>query len=128
MTLGNPGAGQRYAILVLTNASAVPCRVFGYPGLQLASASSQPIATKVVRIAETAPLVTLAPGQDAYTQLHWTIVPAGDESATTCEPLPSVLLVIPPDETAALRTSWLGGSVCQHGMIDVTPFKPGTGP
>jgi Protein of unknown function (DUF4232) len=127
VTLGNPGAGQRYAFLVLTNTSGVPCQVFGYPGMRLANASSQPIVTRVSRVAPTPQLVTLTPGQRAYTLLHWTIVPGSDETPATCEPVPSVLLVTPPDETATLRTSWPGGSVCQHGVIDVTPFKPGTG-
>ena len=127
VTLGNPGAGQRYAFLVLTNTSGVTCQVSGYPGMQLANASSQPIVTKVSRVAATPRLVTLTPGQRAYTLLHWTIVPGTSETPATCEPVPSVLLVTPPDETATLRTSWPGGNVCQHGMIDVTPFKPGTG-
>ncbi len=127
VTLGSPGAGQRYAFLVLTNASGVTCQVFGYPGMQLASASSQPIVTEVVRVAAAPQVVTLAPGQPAYTLLHWTVVPATNETGASCEAVPSVLLVTPPDETATLRASWPGGSVCQHGMIDVAPVKPGTG-
>jgi Protein of unknown function (DUF4232) len=127
VTLGSPGAGQRYAFLVLTNASGVTCQVFGYPGMQLANASSQPIVTAVVRVAATPQVVTLAPGQPAYTLLHWTVVPATNETGASCEAVPSVLLVTPPDETATLRASWPGGSVCQHGMIDVAPVKPGTG-
>ncbi len=127
VTLGSPGAGQRYAFLVLTNVSGVTCQIFGYPGMQLANASLQPIATKVTRVTATPQLVTVTPGQHAFSQLHWTVVPAASETSNPCEPVPSVLIVTPPDETATLRTPWPGGSVCQLGRIDVTPFKPGTG-
>src|SRR5260370_1020438 len=72
-------------------------------------------------------LVTVAPGQHASSKFHWTVVPAASETSNPCEPVPSVLVVTPPDETATLRTPWPGGSVCQLGRIDVTPFKPGTG-
>src|SRR5699024_1491084 len=34
LTAGDPGAGQRYATLSLTNTSARTCTVFGYGGLQ----------------------------------------------------------------------------------------------
>jgi hypothetical protein len=121
---GQPGAGQRYADLVLTNTSGVACRVYGYPGMQLVSASGGPIPTAVERQPGTAPLVMLAPGQRASSLLHWTIVP-GIGEGTPCEPTAAGLSVIPPDETAPLHTSWPGGPVCQHGQIFTTTFQPG---
>lgn len=127
VTLGSPGAGQRYAFLVLTNIAGVTCQVLGYPGMQLANAAG-PIVTRVSRVAATPQLLTVTQGQHVYSQLHWTVVPATSETSNPCEPVPTVLHVTPPDETTTLSTSWPGGSVCQQGAIDVTPFKPGTGP
>lgn len=125
--LGNPGAGQRYAFLVLTNKSGVTCRVYGYPGMQLIGASGASIATDVVRTSPSPGLVTIIPGAHVYSGLHWTVVPATDETSNPCEPDPSTVHVTPPDETAFLTVAWPGGSVCQHGQIMVTPFKAGTG-
>ena len=124
VTLGSPGAGQRYAFLVLTNIAGVTCQVLGYPGMQLANAAG-PIVTRVSRVAATPQLLTVTQGQHVYSQLHWTVVPATSETSNPCEPVPTVLHVTPPDETTTLSTSWPGGSVCQQGAIDVTPFKPG---
>ena len=124
VVLGQPGAGQRYADLVLTNTSGASCRVYGYPGMQLLGASGGHIPTAVERQPGTATLVTLAPGQQASSLLHWTIVP-GTGEGSPCEPTASGLVVTPPDETAPLHTSWPGGTVCQHGQISATPFQPG---
>lgn len=124
VVLGQPGAGQRYADLVLTNTSGTVCRVYGYPGMQLVSASGRNIPTAVERQPGTEPLVTLAPGRQASSLLHWTIVP-GTGEGSPCEPAASGLIVTPPDETAPLRTSWPGGPVCQHGQVFVTAFQPG---
>jgi Protein of unknown function (DUF4232) len=126
VTMGSPGAGQRYAFLVLTNTSTATCRVYGFPGMQLLSASGANIPTNVVREPVTPTLVTVAPGKHAFSQLHWTVVP-GTGEGSPCEPNPSKAKVTPPDETAPLTTSWPGGSVCQHGQITVRPFKAGTG-
>ena len=121
---GQPGAGQHYAELVLTNTSGSTCRVFGYPGMQLVSATGGHVPTAVQRPPGSEPLVTLAPGQQASSLLHWTIVP-GTGEGSPCEPSASGLIVTPPDETAPLRTSWPGGPVCQHGQISATAFQPG---
>lgn len=125
--MSNPGAGQRYAFLVLTNKSGVTCRVYGYPGMQLIGASGASIPTDVVRTSPSPRLVTVVPGAHVYSGLHWTVVPATDETSNPCEPDPSAVRVTPPDETAFLTIAWPGGSVCQHGQIMVTPFKAGTG-
>jgi Domain of unknown function (DUF4232) len=126
VTMGSPGAGQRYAFLVLTNKSNTTCRVYGFPGMQLLSASGGNIPTKVVRETVTPTLITVAPGKHAYSQLHWTVVP-GTGEGSPCEPDPSKAETTPPDETSSLLTSWPGGSVCQHGQISVQPFKAGSG-
>lgn len=125
--MSNPGAGQRYAFLVLTNKSGVTCRVYGYPGMQLIGASGASIPTDVVRTSPSPRLVAVVPGAHVYSGLHWTVVPATDETSNPCEPDPGAVRVTPPDETAFLTIAWPGGSVCQHGQIMVTPFKAGTG-
>jgi hypothetical protein len=127
VTMGSPGAGQRYAFLVLTNASGITCLLFGFPGMELQTAALTPIPTQVIRGPATPHLVTLAPGKAAYSLLHWTVVPATDETGTPCEPAPAALIVTPPDEVPTLTTPWPGDSVCQHGQIDVSPFKLGNG-
>src|SRR5262249_34425037 len=38
-------AGHRYAVLILTNTSRRTCTVYGYGGIQLATASRQPVPT-----------------------------------------------------------------------------------
>src|SRR5260370_9904518 len=101
--------------------------MFGYPGMRLANGALPPMATKVAGVTAAPQLVRVRPGQHGFSELHWRVVPAASETSNPCEPVPSVLIVTPPDETATLRTPWPGGSVCQLGRIDVTPFKPGTG-
>jgi Domain of unknown function (DUF4232) len=127
VTMGSPGAGQRYAFLVLTNNSGTTCRVYGFPGLQLVNAAGAAVPTRVVRASLSPRLLTVAPGAHVYSLLHWTVVPGTGETGSVCEPNPSGVNTTPPDETTTLSTSWPGGSVCQHGEITVDPFKPGTG-
>jgi Protein of unknown function (DUF4232) len=124
IVMGQPGAGQRYAELVLTNTSGSTCRIYGYPGLQLLVVSGAHVTTAVVREPAAEPLAATAPGQQVSSLLHWTIVP-GTGEGPSCEPTASGLIVTPPDETAPLYTSWPGGPVCQHGQIFVTAFQPG---
>jgi hypothetical protein len=120
-------AGHRYARLVLTNVSGRTCTVYGYGGLQLATASRQPLPT-IQRRDPTHPpkLVRLAPGGKASTVLSWGAVPSGSEPVTgPCEPLPSLLLVIPPDETSQLAVPWRFGPVCQRGEITQWAYAAG---
>jgi len=119
--------GHRYARLVLTNVSGHTCTVYGYGGLQLATASRQPLPT-IQRRDPTHPprLVRLAPGGKASSVLAWGVVPSGSEPVTgPCEPQPSLLLVIPPDETTQLAVPWRSGSVCQHGEITQWAYAAG---
>jgi uncharacterized protein DUF4232 len=120
-------AGHRYARLVLTNVSSRVCTVYGYGGLQLATASRQPLPTIQRRDPMHPPrLVRLAPGGKASSVLSWGAVPSGSEPVTgPCEPQPSLLLVIPPDETTQLAVPWRFGSVCQHGAITQWAYAAG---
>jgi hypothetical protein len=117
---GSPGAGQRYATLVLTNTSGGPCTIHGYGGLGLTGAGGAAVPTQQVRLADPAPeTVTLAPGRSASAQLHWGAVSAtGDATSGPCQPTPAALHVIPPDETASLSVPWTQGPVCDRGRIE----------
>lgn len=121
---GHPGAGQRYAELVLRNDSNRSCTVYGYPGLLLVDSSGRSLPTEVNRAPQTGPeSVRLATGESATATLHWGVVPTGDEPVDgPCRPEPTRLEVIPPDETDPLTVSWPFGPVCGGGSIDTTAF------
>lgn len=123
----DPGAGNRFAALVLTNESDRTCRTFGWVGLQLASPGDKPVPTRVVRTGKPRGLVLKA-GQSAWSRLQWTVVPTGDEPDGACERTPTALLVIPPDETTQLTTEWRYGAACDRGKITATPLASGSGP
>jgi hypothetical protein len=127
LTRGDAGAGNRYASLVLTNTSRRTCTVFGYGGIQLADAGRHPIPTVQHRDPMHRPsLVRLVPGAKASAPLHWSAIPHSGESMTgPCEPVPALLLVIPPDERAQLAVPWHFGSVCGHGTIDQWAYTAG---
>jgi hypothetical protein len=124
---GSPGAGQRYAQIVLTNRSSATCTVYGYGGMLLLDAHKHALPTNVHRDPSTPPRkVTLAPGGKAHSQLHWTVIPGPGEPTTgPCEPTPAYLQVTPPDERARLTTTWSFGPVCQHGRIDQGAYRAG---
>ncbi|MEU0950714.1 DUF4232 domain-containing protein [Streptomyces canus] len=123
----NAGAGQRYASVVLTNKSRKSVRTQGYVGLQLLNSAGKNVTTHVVRDPGHPKLITLKPGQSAYTELHWSVVGAKGEP-TKAEKNPAKLEVTPPDSRHHLTTSWKLGEVLQKGRIDVTPLAKGTGP
>lgn len=121
---GEPGAGQRYAELVLRNTGSQTCTLYGYGGLQLVGGDGQRLPTDLVRTPNPGPeLLRLAPGESASATLHWTAVPYGDEPIDgPCQPEPLKAQVIPPDETDPLTVSWQLGSVCQYGSIDGSAY------
>ena len=124
---GSPGAGQRYATIVLTNTSGRTCYVHGYGGMALLGAPAQGVPTDLRRNASPAPAtVTLAPGASARSLLHWTVVPAGNENASVCEPTAVTVVVTPPNQTTSARRPWTFGMVGQHGLIDQDAYAPGS--
>jgi len=124
---GSPAAGQRYATIVLTDTSDHTCTVGGYGGLALLGAPGQGVPTDLRRNASPAPgTVTLAPGGSARSLLHWTVVPATDESGSSCEPTAVTVVVTPPNQTTAALRPWTFGMVCQHGRIDQNAYVAGS--
>ncbi|MFJ3672443.1 DUF4232 domain-containing protein [Streptomyces sp. NPDC090106] len=121
------GAGQRYATVILTNKTHKTVRTQGYVGLRLLNSHGKEVPTRVVRDHGRTALITLKPGQSAYTRLHWGDVPAAGEP-TKAEKNPTRLEVTPPDSYKHLNAAWKLGEVLQKGRVDVTPLAKGTGP
>jgi Protein of unknown function (DUF4232) len=125
---GSPGAGQRYATVVLTNAAARPCTVRGYGGLALLGAPGQGVPTDLRRAGPVPAPVVLHRGQSARSLLHWTVVPGPGEDGAVCEPTATTVVLTPPDQRTAALLAWTGGAVCQHGRIDQNAYVPGSAP
>lgn len=119
----DPGAGNRYAPLVLTNTSGKTCWVYGFVGLVLIDGRGDVLRTRTRRESVTPRRVTLRPGASAHARLHWTVVPSGHE--TRC-PASARLMIIPPDEVAHLEVPF-SATVCDDGRIDARPMAPGAG-
>lgn len=124
-------AGNLYGKIVFTNHSESVCTVYGYGGIQLLRGPNGGlIPTRQVRNPDVPPvLITLRPGDHAYSRLHWSDAPGqGEPVDRQCEPTPTVLQVIPPDETTHLSAHWRGGPACQKGKIIQDAYRPGAGP
>src|SRR3954470_1247271 len=122
---GSPGAGQRYATLVLTNRGGSPCTAFGFGGVGLVAPGGTPLPTRQVRLRDPAPAtVTVEPGHSVGAELHWSVVAGpGDAQSGNCQPVPATLRVIPPDETEALSVPWGEGPVCQGGTLQEQAYQ-----
>src|ERR671930_869359 len=89
-------AGSRFGPLVLKNRSRHTCTLFGYIGGQLYDAARRPIRTRIMRDhSRPEHTVTVAPGHNAFADLHWSAIPSG--GARSC-PVPRTFAVTPPDE------------------------------
>jgi hypothetical protein len=124
---GSPGAGQRYATVVLTNTSGHTCTVTGYGGVALLGAPGQGVPTDLRRAPGLAPVtVPLAPGRSARSLLHWTVIPGANEPGAVCEHTAFTVVVTPPHQATAALRPWTFGPVCQHGRIDQGPYVAGS--
>jgi Protein of unknown function (DUF4232) len=120
------GAGQRYVRLILTNLTEHACTIGGWASLDLLASGNSSLGSNTTRTGSAATIVIPAGGH-AHSQLHWTVVPAGDETGDPCEPTATMLQVTAPGETTPLFTTWGGGVVCQHFQIDESALTAGTG-
>lgn len=117
--------GNSYAVIVVTNQSGEPCRMYGYGGMQLLDGNREPLPTDVQRQPTVPPmLITLPAGAHAYSRIHWGTVPDG---TTGCTSAASMMKVTPPDEHDTLSVRWPGGSICQQGKIFQDAYRAGTG-
>jgi hypothetical protein len=114
----DPGAGQRYATIVLGNRSGRTCTVYGYGGMQPLDSAKRQLPVMLTRVRSRRPtLVRLAPGSQVSKLIHWTVVPSG---AQEC-PRPAYAAVTPPDETDPIVIAWPFEEVC-GGRIDGFPY------
>ena len=124
---GNPAAGNRYAKLVVTNTGSAPCTLYGYGGFQLVGGDGTKLPTSTRRDEPPAPsLVVLAPGTTAAKNLHWGVVPTGNEPVDRpCQPEPRTAQIIPPDETQPFTVAWPFGPVCAAGTFHDSAYYQG---
>ena len=108
-------AATQYQIpIVLTNVSAQPCSLLGFPGTDFGAAGV--LAVSLVRTPAKPARVVLAPGDDAHAVLTYLAGP--DPTCDAGGPwIPSTLTVTPPDDTTSVQIPWPNGSVddCQTG-------------
>jgi Protein of unknown function (DUF4232) len=127
LTNFSAGAGQRYATLVLRNASRRSCTMFGYPGALLLASNGRALPTNVVRDRSVRPrTIVVRPGGRATSQWHWSVIPGvGEQHPGRCEPPPARVEVTPPNDFSHLVLPWRSGPVCEHGTITVRPMRLG---
>jgi hypothetical protein len=121
-------AGSRSTTIVLTNASGRACRVYGWPGVGIATADGSALPSSDERVGGPAPHLVLQPNGHAYTEIDWAAPGAADPQSQSEAALPRLLTVIPPDETLALRVPWTFGPVAEQGNFRVAPLRQGSGP
>jgi hypothetical protein len=125
--LGQQGAtGHGEIGFALRNVSGASCRTFGYPGVLFLDRSGNPLPTSTVRTTHdlfgVAPLtaLVLSPGVSASFRLG---VTHGINSSAGCHTAYG-LQVIPPDDTASLRTTIPQGAY-ECTQATVSPLRPG---
>jgi hypothetical protein len=120
------GAGNRYAMLVVTNKSQQLCTLWGYGGLELIDEVREVLPTQADRNLDPEPtLVTLKPGATAGKTLHWSVVATGDEPTEgPCQPPATAARILPPDETEPFEVDFDFGPVCAQGRIETSAYFP----
>ncbi|MCW2642317.1 MAG: hypothetical protein JWP76_4623 [Dactylosporangium sp.] len=119
---GGGAAGSVYLDLGLTNHSPHPCGVYGFPGMTLIDSAGRWLPTTLRRDSTLAALVRLAPGQTGWALVHYTHLPADDETMP-CQPAAVGLVVTPPDETTQLTVNTRLDDVCQHGQLATSAMR-----
>jgi hypothetical protein len=103
--------------LALVNRSTHRCRIYGYGGIQLLDGAGAALPTQQVRSSPTPQLITLRPGDRAYSALVWISNP----EALPCSGS-AFLLVTPPDETQSIRVPF-SHTVCRNGQIQQGAYR-----
>ncbi|MGB6457173.1 MAG: DUF4232 domain-containing protein [Streptosporangiaceae bacterium] len=127
LTQGTAGSVQ--VTIVFKNLNNVPCTLYGFPGVALATGTpvtdvGQPSSNSPATARE---LVTLAPGGFANATLQ--IADAGNFPASACTQVATGwLAVIPPNQTVPLYIP-LNSTGCQGSakLLTVTAVRPGNG-
>lgn len=126
--LGQQGAaGHGEIAFALRNTSSDPCHTFGYPGIQFLDRQGAPLTTIPHRTTSDyfghAPEneLTISPGDEASFRLGVTHGAVPGSICTTAYGLQ----VIPPDDTASIRTQISDGAYeCQDATV--SPLQPGS--
>jgi hypothetical protein len=126
--LGQQGAtGHGEIGVALQNTGSSTCHTFGYPGVLFLDKAGRALPTVPTHTTHdffgTAPEVgiNVAPGASVSFRLGVTHGINGTQGCSTAY----ALQVIPPNDTATLRTSIPGGAY-QCRTVTVSPVRPGT--
>jgi Domain of unknown function (DUF4232) len=127
LTQGTAGAVE--VTLVFKNLDNVPCTLYGFPGVALATGTP---VTDVGQPSTESPstareLVTLAPGGYANATLQ--VADAGNFPASACTQVKTNwMAVIPPNQTVPLYISY-NSTACKGSanLLTVTAVRPGNG-
>ena len=127
--LGGQGAtGHGKLGFALRNTGSNPCTTIGYPGIQFLDKAGNPLPTIPTHTTQdyfgTVPkvLLTVAPGATVSFRLG---VTHGMTSTTGCTTAYG-LQVIPPNDTATLRTAITNGGAYECQTATVSPLAQGT--
>ena len=112
------GMGHTGLNLALVNRSAHRCRIYGYGGVQLLDATGAAVHTLQERSGPRPELVTLRPGDRAYSALYWIFSPEAPPCSNA-----TFLQVIPPDETKPIRARF-AYTVCGNGVLSQGAYQP----
>ncbi|MHB8451723.1 MAG: DUF4232 domain-containing protein [Mycobacteriales bacterium] len=127
---GQAGVGHVGQVLVLTNRSAVPCVINGYPGLRLLTATGAPMPTKVLRgsgylYQDPGPHpVTLAPGAAASDGVEWDHIPGPNDPQTGCATSAELQVTPPNDYSSIVITDAI--QACNGGQLVVSAMQAGS--
>jgi hypothetical protein len=117
-------AGHMFAGIKLTNSSALPCTIFGFPTAQLLASDQTQVPTRVVdrggQLSNTpAPAgFLLSPAHSAEFQVSWGDVPVGNETCRSA----STIEIGPPGQapSATLALTHLSITICNSGELDAS--------
>jgi hypothetical protein len=112
------GMGHTGLNLALVNRSTHRCRIYGYGGAQLLDAAGAAVHTLQERSGPPPALVTLRPGDRAYSALTWIHSPEAPPCSNA-----AFLQVIPPDETEPIRARF-AYAVCGNGVLSQRAYQP----
>ncbi len=121
---GSNGAAGHIAItLRFRSVASAVCSFYGFPGMQLVSATGQNMTTRLLwgtgsqLPSEPKKTILVKPGASAYATFIYADVPTGSE---TCPPV-GYYLVTPPDETITIVVPANGATPC-GGRLSITPI------
>jgi hypothetical protein len=118
-----PGAGQRYAVLLVTNVGEATV-LEGYSSLLLLDASMQPLPTNAQWDLTPGPApISLPHDAPAAANLRWSVIAGtGEPTQGPCEPTPAFLQVTPQSGAGPFVVTWSNGPVCQQGTIRISAY------